>query len=199
MNGRFIEGSKLYLRPLEPDDYGVRMPLWMSDREVTRYMERGTFPLSREVHLQRYEELLSASDELEMAVVTKADDTTVGVAGLHRIAWIVRSAEFRILLGDRQCWGAGLGTEALHLFVAYAFEYLNLEKVWLGVNEENERAVASYEKAGLAREGVLRREIYRNGRYYNAVRMGIVRSEYDAVVETWPVFTEIKQQLRGSG
>jgi RimJ/RimL family protein N-acetyltransferase len=38
--------------------------------------------------------------------------------------------------------------------------------------------VKSYEKSGFKREGVLRQEIYRNGKYYDAIRMSVLRQEY---------------------
>jgi len=199
VRSRFIEGRTVFLRPLEPADYGERMLRWADDREVTRYLVRGTYPLTREQHLHRYEELIASPTDLEMAIVSSDDDETVGVAGLHQIDRLARSAEFRVLIGERGRWGKGIGTEVLQLLVAYAFEVLNLNKVWLGVNEANEGAVKSYEKAGFEREGVLRQEIYRNGRYYDVVRMSILRNEYEDVMGSWPVLPEIQRQLRGSG
>jgi len=198
VTGRFIEGSSVYLRPLEEDDYASRMPRWTSDRDVTRYLVRGTLPLTQEAHRRRYEELVKATDEVEMAVVDRTDGETIGVAGLHRIDPVARSGEFRILLGERDRWGRGIGTEVLQLLVAYGFDVLNLNKVWLGVNAGNESAARSYQKAGFTPEGVLRQEVYRNGRYYDVIRMSMLRAEYEDAVGSWPVVSEIRRHLRGS-
>ena len=64
--------------------------------------------------------------------------------------------------------------------IDYGFDKLNLNKIWLGVNSENKAAVKSYKAAGFVEEGVLRQEIYRNGRYYDATRMSILREEFHA-------------------
>jgi lysyl-tRNA synthetase class I len=39
--------------------------------------------------------------------------------------------------------------------------------------------VKSYEKSGFKIEGILRDEMYRNGRYYDMIRMSVLRPEYE--------------------
>jgi RimJ/RimL family protein N-acetyltransferase len=60
----------------------------------------------------------------------------------------------------------------------YGFELLNFNRIWLGVNASHTIAVDSYMKSGFVKEGLLRQEIYRNSRYYDAVRLSILRDEY---------------------
>ena len=55
---------------------------------------------------------------------------------------------------------------------------LSNNRIWLGVNAANERAVRAYEKAGFVKEGLLRQEQFRNGRYDDVVRMAVLRDEY---------------------
>ena len=43
-NAEFVQGSRVYLRPLERDDLNARYLSWLNDPEVTRYLEVGTFP-----------------------------------------------------------------------------------------------------------------------------------------------------------
>jgi RimJ/RimL family protein N-acetyltransferase len=45
-----------------------------------------------------------------------------------------------------QYWNMGYGTEALKFVVDYAFRWLGLHRVSLGVFDSNKRAVAAYEK-----------------------------------------------------
>ena len=88
--------------------------------------------------------------------------------------------DYRIIIGERESLGRGLGTEVAKLVVAYGFETLNLEVITLGVNSENHRAIQSYENAGFVREGVRRKMIYRNSRYYDILQMSVLRDEYYA-------------------
>ena len=64
------------------------------------------------------------------------------------------------------------------MVVDYAFDRLNLETVYLGVNVENGSAIRSYEKAGFQREGTRRKLVYRNSRYYDILMMSVIREEW---------------------
>ena len=60
----------------------------------------------------------------------------------------------------------------------YAFEHLNLHKVFLRVYEYNERAIHVYEKCGFRMEGRLRKQRFKWGKYHDVLIMGILDEEY---------------------
>lgn len=192
-----VAGAKCRIRPLQRADYIERMPLWFADREVSRYVVRAVLPQTAEELEAAYEQSVASRNDLEWGIDVLGGGP-VGIAGLHQLNWIARSAELRILLGERSSWGHGVGTEATQLLVAYAFESLALHRVWLGVNAENVGARTTYERSGFQVEGVLRDDLFRNGRYYDVVRMSVLRSEYEAVAPGWPIFDELCRQLRDS-
>ena len=177
MTAPFLTGDKVVLRGLRRDDL-ERYRSWLENPDATRYMEIGWRPVPDSELEALYKNSTESSDTVVFVIADKATDTPVGVCGLYLIQWICRRGDFRILIGDNQFRGKGLGTEAARLTVAYGFDKLNLETTYLGVNTENKEAIASYEKVGFVREGVRRRLIYRNGRYYDALMMSILRDEY---------------------
>jgi len=174
----FIAGEKIYLRGLEKSDLTGNMFQWANDSEVTYYMFMGAMPNTIELLEEEYEQLVKSKNDVVFAVIEKETDIHVGNVGLYVINWITRSAEFRIIIGEKEYWKKGYGTEATKLTVDYGFGKLNLNKVWLGVNAAHKDAIKAYEKAGFVHEGILRQEIYRNGEYYDAVRMSILREGY---------------------
>lgn len=180
MSSLFLDGDKIALTPLEKESFCRNMMAWVHDDEATRYMLTGVFPMTHEALQREYDSIGENDADIVLGVVRKEDGAMVGTAGLYGIAWQARYAEFRIFLGDKSAWNGGLGSEAAALMVQYAFDRLNLNKVWLGVNEENKGAIKSYEKAGFVHEGKLRQEVYRNGRYYDALRMSLLRGEWAA-------------------
>lgn len=58
------------------------------------------------------------------------------------------SALFRIVIGEKDAWGRGYGTEATRLVMDEAFENLGLDEVRLEVFSHNARAIAAYERVG---------------------------------------------------
>ena len=67
--------------------------------------------------------------------------------------------------------------EAVQLLVNYAFQYRNMNRVWLQVIGNNERAIRAYEASGFEIEGRLRDHIWSNGRYHDIILMGILDSK----------------------
>lgn len=189
----FLRGNQIMLKGLLRRDLDEHpsAAFWADDRRVTRYLSRGTWPARPDDYGRPQERAVEFGVWLA--------DTLIGTTGLYKIAHVPRTAEFRILIGDPNYWGKGVGSEVTMLVVAYAFEVLNLNKVWLGVTDANVGAVRAYEKAGFTREGTLRAEVYRNRTYYDAVRMSILRDEYDALRDTWPVAAAIEEQFPCGG
>src|SRR5262249_47639304 len=113
-------------------------------------------------------------------IAVRATDALVGVTGLHQTDLRNRHASFGIVIGEKEAWGRGYGTEATALLVRHAFETLNLNRVWLHVFEDNERGIRAYEKVGFQKEGRLRQDTFREGRYWDTFVMGILREEWQA-------------------
>ena len=84
-----------------------------------------------------------------------------------------RCATFGIFL-DPARLGQGLGSDATRVMVRYGFETLGLHRIELTVSALNARGIAAYEKAGFAREGLLRRKLFYAGAFRDQVVMGIV-------------------------
>lgn len=186
----FLEGKRTYLRGITAQDV-PRIAAWSDDRVVTRYLFRGAYPADVDTMERARQQSVANPHEVELAVMDRDDDAFIGTTGLHGINWVARTGEFRILLGEKAYWGKGAGTEVCLLMCAYGFEVLNLNKVWLGVTSDNIGALRSYEKSGFVKEGALRQEVYRNSTFYDAIRMSLLRTEYDAALPGWRIAEEI--------
>lgn len=192
---KYLEGNRVYLRSLMESDYGEKMIKWVNDKEVTRYLARGSRPGSL-IELQAEFKSYSFNQaDVVLAICDAKTNEYIGVVGLYTINPMARHAEFRILIGSKAHWGQGYGAEATELIVAYGFRILNLEKVWLGVNSENQKAHKSYTDRGFKAEGTLRNELFRNGRYFDIVRMSLLRAEFEENLPKWKSKDYIIKQL----
>ena len=191
----FLEGHLTQLRALDESDLDGPMSEWSNDREVTRMLYRGAFPENRASAQAAMQAVAHNPHEVELAIIDKASGRHIGTSGIHSMNLIAHSCEFRILIGEKDFWNGGYGTEVTQLMVAYGFEVLNMHKVWLGVTADNLGAVRCYEKVGFVKEGVLRDETYRNSRYYDALRMSILRNEYDQLRGQWDIADQLQTQF----
>jgi ribosomal-protein-alanine N-acetyltransferase len=172
------EGSLVLLRPLERADLNERYLSWLNDSEVTRYTEIGTFPSTAEDLENYYRSIMGSKNDVMLAVVEKKSGRHIGNVKLGPIHWIHRRATFGILIGEKECWGKGIGLEATRLMVSYGFDRLNLRRIDLGVFAEHEAAVRCYEKAGFKVEGRMREDLFLDGKYRDRLWMGLLRSDH---------------------
>jgi RimJ/RimL family protein N-acetyltransferase len=176
MKNPFRIGQQIYLRALEPTDAPAIVP-WINDPEVTRTIGRWS-AVSHTDELEFIDGMRKSPSDHVLGIALRDGDALVGLCGLHQINWQVREAMFGIMVGDRAAQGRGHGSEATRLMVAFAFETLNLNRVWLDVLADHPRAVGVYERAGFVREGLARQKHYREGRYRDLLQMAILRQEW---------------------
>lgn len=72
----------------------------------------------------------------------------IGSVYLRDIDREAGTAEYGVFIGEEKALGKGYGTEAAKLMLAYGFEKLGLQKIYLRLLEDNAGARKSYEKAG---------------------------------------------------
>jgi RimJ/RimL family protein N-acetyltransferase len=82
------------------------------------------------------------------------------------------------MLGEKDEWNQGYGTETMTLLLQHCFNTLNLNRVFLQVYAQNERAKQAYKKAGFIEEGRLREAVYKHGNYDDLIVMSALRSEW---------------------
>ena len=173
----FIEGNSIYLRAIEISDVSARYLAWMNDEEVTRGLASGTFP-SNMTNLSHYvDQIINSKSAVMFAICDQSNDLHIGNIKLDNFDWINRTCELGLLLGDRNYWGKGIGTEVVRLCLNYAFNQLNFRKVVLAVYANNPAAIKLYEKIGFQHEGTLRSQILYKGDYIDKHYMGIFSHE----------------------
>jgi RimJ/RimL family protein N-acetyltransferase len=140
------------------------------------YGQRPTTLAQAEQFIQKQ---LSDTTSVAFIICEKEHGKPIGLAGIYDMEDVPKRGEYRIFIGEKAYWSKGIGTEVAALLMWYAFDRLNLHRLFLGVNAENIGAVKSYERSGFKLEGTLRDEMYRNGRYYDMIRMSVLRPEYE--------------------
>ncbi|HIE39784.1 MAG TPA: N-acetyltransferase [Anaerolineales bacterium] len=176
-----IEGEKVRLRPVEREDL-PRYVRWFSDPEVRRHLSVYLpFSLAQEERwYEGLQERLRRNEAVVLAIET-SEGIHIGNIGLHGINWKDRSAELGIVIGEKEYWGQGYGTDAIRTLLRVAFEGMNLHRIYLRVDADNVRGIRCYEKCGFHREGTLRDAVFREGRYYDQLLMSILRPESQAL------------------
>ncbi len=161
------------LRPLEREDLRFVHQL-DNDANVMRYWFEEPYEAFVEL-TDLYDKHIH--DQNERRFVVEANKIPVGLVELVEIDYIHRRAEFQIII-DPVHQGKGYSTQAVQRALSYAFAVLNLYKLYLVVDKNNERAINVYTKIGFQVEGTLKQEFFVNGQYRDAIRMCIFQHQY---------------------
>jgi ribosomal-protein-alanine N-acetyltransferase len=179
MNAEFLPGQNIYLRPLGEQDLGPRYLGWLNDEEVCRYNSHAIFP-NTESRMRDYLRWAQETREaVILAIIWRETQTHIGNISLLDIEWIGRSANFAILIGDTDYWQKGVGSDAGLILVRYAFERLNLHRVYCATSADNLGMQGLARRLGMRMEGTRRQAAYKMGRYLDIVEFGVLRPEFE--------------------
>src|SRR6266542_1001029 len=132
-----IAGELVALGPLRKD----LLPLyekWINDFEVIRTLGAPMRPATHEAEEAWYAGATSQGERhVSFTVYERAPMRPIGNTGLGEIDHRQRTATFGILIGEKDCWGKGYGTEVTRLMLAYGFTALSLHNIMLTVYSYN--------------------------------------------------------------
>jgi len=175
-----IVGKRVRLRAVDRTDL-PRFVVWMNDTQVTRGLLVAQ-PMSLADEEKWFEQMQTRPKEEHVLGIEIATPDGrwehIGNCSFHNVDWRSRVAEVGIVIGEKQYWGQGYGSDAMRLLLRHGFNTLNLNRIYLHVFENNPGAIRSYEKVGFVHEGRLREDIFKEGRYLDVLVMSVLRSEW---------------------
>jgi diamine N-acetyltransferase len=145
---------------------------WVNDREVMQYFANRQTHIGEEEEAHYLRTLLASPNDRAYSVFV--GEEYVGQCSVNAIYWPARNGRLFIVI-RREAQGHGYGPAAVRALLDLAWRQLDLHKLWLIVRRDNRSAQAMYLKLGFDFEGVLKDEYCVNGRYFDMVRMAILR------------------------
>src|SRR5574341_1374354 len=178
MKNPFLEGDSIYLRGLNSEDLDGKYIQWLNDAEVCKYNSHHVFPYYRENAENHIKNTFSDRTALILAVILKENDSHIGNISLQNINYINRSAEFAILIGEKDYWGKGHSKEAGFLIIKHGFMELNLHRIYCGTSIDNISMQKLAQSLGMTEERRSRGAAFKNGKYVDIIEYGILDNEF---------------------
>ncbi|MFW6071566.1 MAG: GNAT family N-acetyltransferase [Candidatus Bipolaricaulota bacterium] len=171
-----IEGERIGFTELR-EEYVELYRDWINDLEVSQFISHFGRVLTKEAENDWYKSQ-AESDEPTFTIHHLPEDKPIGNCGLHNINRGNDHGEMGILLGEKEYWNRGLGTEAVRLITDFGFAAVGLHGISLSVKSFNNRARRVYEKVGYQIAGRVRDFYKIDGSYYDEIIMDILREEF---------------------
>ncbi|MDP1459804.1 GNAT family protein [Bacillus wiedmannii] len=148
---RVVEGS-ICIREIEEEDIEC-LRNWRNQENIKKYFinQDDITVKQQEEWFQNYKQ--KQDDKMFVIEETTNGYTKIGAVALYHINFHTHTVEFgRLMIGNELFVGKGYGKQAANLVCKYAFEVLNMEKIYLRVLVYNIKAIQLYHDIGFVIE-----------------------------------------------
>lgn len=173
--------GEIKIRPVKPEEVEAFWEIAFSDPEAEWTKLDGPYfhhdlPTKEEfVNVVAYRDWINNQNHL--AIVN--DDKIVGSVGARfEDGDLKRWIDMGITIYDANKWNHHMGSQALKLFISYLFATYNLPHVGLTTWSGNPRMMHVAQKVGMKQEACIRQVRYYNDQYYDSIKYGILRNEW---------------------
>lgn len=182
---KLIMGDRVYLRWMEKDDLpGVKR--WSEDPDLRAAIGQ-VAPLSDLECEEWFRDVENDENRAWYVIVTVDGDRVIGEAGLLRIFEPWRTTDMTVIIAEENARGKGYGREVGRMLLDFAFNYMGLHRVAVGVVGFHEEGLKYWEGLGFRREGTLRDGYFLNGVFHDFVMLSILAPEWQAGLKDQPV------------
>jgi len=170
---KLINGDEYLLREIEIKDAAMLIKYVKIIIEDTNNLtfSPGEFNPTIEQETNYIESKISSKNNLELVAIY---DNTI-IANLSVISSTTKktkhSCEFSIAV-LKEYWQNKIASKLIEVMIEWSIDF-GISKINLKVKEDNTSAISLYEKYGFTQEGIISKEFLIDGKYYNALIMGL--------------------------
>ncbi len=173
----FIDGNEIAFLPLNSEH--VKLYAIWRNRPNVRVFGRSVLPKTVEEIKRLFESSTrEMPDSVDFELWHKKDQKAIGDAGVFNINWFNRSAKMGLIIGEPDYWGQHIGSEATQLLVNYAFNELNINKLYCEIISPNTGSIRCAENNGFTREAILKNDVFIDGEYKDTYLYSLLREEW---------------------
>jgi RimJ/RimL family protein N-acetyltransferase len=123
---------------------------WYADPEIAQLLRHDLEPLSRREAIAYFSNIILPLSERNQCWAIHRRDTgdLIGTAAVTDLSAVRNTCLYRIVIGEKDAWGKGFGTETTRLVAQEVFENFPVTRFRLEVFAHNPRARRAYERVG---------------------------------------------------
>jgi|CXWL01.1.fsa_nt_gi RimJ/RimL family protein N-acetyltransferase len=171
-------GLKTRLVPIDIEAHLPNCVAWMNDSEVTQYLLVGDFPMTQMAERDWLERMSKDnSTDISFAIET-LEGEHIGMSGIHNINYRHGYAITGTVLGRKESWGQGYGTDAAIVRARYCFDVLGLRVLYSSILEDNPRSLGMQKKVGYEVYGTCPKKYWKRGMYRDEIQTVLTRERF---------------------
>lgn len=135
------------------------------------YLSHNFREYTEEQELKWFKFVQNSDNDVVFAIKDKNTNMYIGNCALHKIDWERKNCEMGIVIGEKNYWNKGYGSDAVKSIIKFAFNKLNLKSIKLDVYKYNRRAIRVYKKCGFKLIKTEKKNHFYNGKYWDTLLM----------------------------
>lgn len=172
-----LETDRIVLRQLTEEDLDFIYEIF-SREETNRYVADD--PVKDMAGAKElYDKFIRPKPYLfRLGLFLRETGKSIGTIGLYGI----KTEDFRAVMGFdllKEYWGMGYMTEAGKALIDYAFRELGLNRIQASADADNIRSIATIERMGFTREGIMRQKDFYKGAFHDDVVYSVLRQDWE--------------------
>jgi RimJ/RimL family protein N-acetyltransferase len=143
-----------------------------------KHMQKHLFPNTKEQQLEYFRKNIQGNPtKLQLGILHVKDQVLMGTISLSSIDHLNRKCEIGGFIGEKKYQKFSYFIEANNIIIKHGFDNLNMNRIYGGTIIK-EVASMYCRVLGFKEEGILRSDVYKNGKYYDAYLIGLLREDY---------------------
>ncbi|MDC0324454.1 GNAT family N-acetyltransferase [Akkermansiaceae bacterium] len=173
-----LEGKKIELVSINEADSAFMVSL-LNDQRIARMEGKNEMLISMDQQRAWVEKNKLSKSRLSLIIFEKTEKKRVGYISFKYVNQISRIGHVGIKI-QQNSQGLGYGSDALRTLTDYLFCQLNIHRLQSTIVEFNKPSINLFvKKFGWKIEGQLRKSVYSEGRYFDQLIIGLLRSDFE--------------------
>ena len=143
-----IPGDKIILKNKSIDDF-AKDYIWRTDPELATLDASYPLEINFKSFIKAYKSEIKKNEKNTARFSIFADKNKhIGNSMFYNINHFSKSMELGIMIGDKNYWNKGYGSDTIQTMVNHIFSFTNFNKIYLHTLKWNIRAQSSFKKSG---------------------------------------------------
>jgi RimJ/RimL family protein N-acetyltransferase len=178
---QLFQGQRVRFTALDPDSDADVLARWSHDPDYLRRINDELRPITPAMARKRIDDWVADMNKqaaVHFGVRLHGEARLIGTVAIDNIVWPHTAAGLKIGIGNPADRMQGLGSDAMRLLLAYAFNELNLHRVHATLGAHNVEAVRFLKRFGFIEEARLRSAVLWNNARWPQLELGLLRPEW---------------------
>lgn len=175
-----------FVKLKEMQESDLSLVLSWRNQEFIRKLMYNSAVISKEEHVEWFNKI--QKQNTSEALVFYFNNKPYGVINIHNINTLNGTCDWGFYIGEKDA-PSGLGKILGYLGIQFIFYELNMRKICAEVLEFNKKSYFFHKKIGFDEEGILKEQIYKEGKYIDVILFGLLEKK-------WSVFRDkLKKEI----